>query len=140
MSMSGKSTQLHKETTASQAGFTFIELILVILLMSTLLSVAMLNYSSLQEQTLTDLARTDLQVLRAAIKAYYIKHQAYPDTLNSLVSNPSEQYMDELPTDKFGSGGNYGYDKTQRKIWSRGPDGMDNRGADGKDIVLILRP
>lgn len=123
-----------------QEGFTFLELILVIVLLSTLLSVATLNYSSLQEQTLTDLAQADLQVLRAAIKSYYIKHQTYPDSLNALIINPNERYLDELPRDKFGSGETYGYSKDQRKIWSRGPDRVDDHGVEGKDIVLTFGP
>lgn len=139
MSTSVESKMLQPNFFDGQEGFTFIELILVILLLSTLLSVAVLNYSSLHEQTLTDLARADLHVLRAAVKSYYLKHQTFPDSLNALVSNPNEHYMDELPQDKFGSG-SYGYDKNQRKLWSRGPDGVDDHGTDGKDIVLSFQP
>lgn len=123
-----------------EKGYTFIELMLVVMLLSILATIAVLNYSDLQQQTTTDLAWADLKVLRAAIRAYYMKYQNYPADLATLQSNG---YIDEIPKDKFSPKNIYlytaGTSTTQCKLWSRGPNGIDNSGG-GDDLNLTFGP
>lgn len=122
-------------------GFTFLELIIVVLLLATLASVAMLNYSGLQETATQDLVKTDLQVLRAALRSYYLEKTTFPTSLNQLVA---DKIMDELPDDKFagGSGVIYRYQlisANSARLWSVGPNKADNSGS-ADDIVLQVSP
>ena len=82
-----------------QSGFTLVEMIFVVLLLSTLLTMVSLNFSGLQEQTTLEIVNVDLKVIRTAAKSYYLDRNAFPSSLNDLTG-----YLDELPEDKFLNG------------------------------------
>ncbi|HYH03922.1 MAG TPA: hypothetical protein VEC37_12525 [Bacillota bacterium] len=122
-------------------GFTFLELIFVVLLLATLASVAMLNYSGLQEGTTRDLVKAELQVLRAALRSYYLEMNTFPADLNQLVT---DKIMDGLPDDKFieGSGVSYRYQRnssSSAQVWSVGPNKANNSSS-ADDVVLQVFP
>lgn len=109
-------------------GFTFIEMITVVLLISILATVAMLEYSGIQRQVKTDLVHADLKILRAAVRAYYMDHHAYPPDLHHLAT---EGYLEENPDDKFAPiGSKYKFDINALKISSIGSDGISDTNDD----------
>jgi general secretion pathway protein G len=79
-------------------GFTLVELLVVISLISILAGLAVVNYRNgvvrAQESTL----KTDLFRMRDAIDQYYADKGKYPSSLDSLVS---EKYLREIPEDPF---------------------------------------
>ena len=122
-----------------QSGFTLVEMIFVVLLLSTLLTMVSLNFSGLQEQTTLEIVNVDLKVIRTAAKSYYLDRNAFPSSLNDLTG-----YLDELPEDKFlnGSGTKYRLSSTGSscKVWSVGPDRNNDNGDSNKDVVLSFSP
>lgn len=127
--------------TPAEAGLTFLELIFTVLLLATLASIAMLNYGELQQDTVRELAGTDLKVIRAALRSYYLDHGTFPDNLARLVE---VKLLDAVPDDKFldGSGTKYHYQlmsASSAKLWSVGPNRVDNTGL-ADDEVLQVSP
>ena len=84
--------------TGRQAGFTLVELLIVISLISILAAMGLVQYRnsvmSAKEATL----HTDLFRMRDAIDQYYADKGKYPSALDSLVS---DGYMRRVPEDPF---------------------------------------
>lgn len=120
-------------------GFTLVEMIFVVILLSTLITIASLSFSGIQEQTTRDLVLIDLKIIRMAAKSYYIDHKSFPASLNDLSG-----YLDELPEDKFLSqtGTKYQLSSSESTctVWSVGPNRTDDHGDINKDIVLSFGP
>lgn len=129
---------------SGEAGFTFLEMILVVLLLAILVSIAALSYGDLKEDMTRDLVKVDLNTLKAAVKSYYMKNRSLPADLDVLVNN--NLLTGPLPDDKFVDGSNlkylYNLSGNTVTIWSRGPDRIENHssGNDGDDIVFSFGP
>ena len=69
----------------------------------------------------------DLLLLRLALQAHKLETGAYPATLNALQGT----YLARIPTDAFADGKPFRYTLAggTYKLWSIGPDGVDNGGA-----------
>ena len=84
--------------TGRQAGFTLVELLIVISLISILAAMGLVQYRnsvvSAKEATL----KQDLFRMRDAIDQYYADKGKYPSALDSLVS---DGYMRKVPADPF---------------------------------------
>ena len=85
-----------RNTKTGSSGFTLVELLIVISLISILAAMGLVQYRnsviSAREATL----RTDLFRMRDAIDQYYADKGKYPSALDSLVS---EGYMRKVPED-----------------------------------------
>jgi len=93
-----------------------------------------------------DQAQTDLRELKASITVYKISSSSYPESLADLIvplgtDFPQGAYPHgELPTDPWGNGYSFAMEmhpKKKRlmpKLWSFGPNGVDEAGA-GDDIL-----
>ena len=84
--------------------------------------------------------------VRVALQVYFYEHDsAYPDSLSAL-SDPTEAFPDgvlegsALPDDGWSRPLRYAVDpaKDGYRLWSVGPDGIDQEGA-GDDIVVTVR-
>ncbi|HBE77783.1 MAG TPA: hypothetical protein DDW65_08355 [Firmicutes bacterium] len=124
---------------ANEAGFSLIELLFVITILAVLIPIAVLTYSGVQTKVTTDLVTVDLKVIGAAARTYYMKNGTFPIGIQTLVD---DGYLDELPKDKFVSGG-VGYrfipSSNPFKVWSIGPNKSDDGGA-ADDIKLEFAP
>jgi len=87
-----------------QAGFTLIELIVVVTIIGILAGVAISNVKWAQQKAREAALHHDLTEIRKAIDDYYADKQKYPDSLQTLVS---EKYLRTLPKDPI----------TQRADW-----------------------
>jgi general secretion pathway protein G len=81
-----------------ERGFTLIELLVVITLIVVLSSVALVGYRNSVQLAREATLKDDLFKLRDAIDQYYADKNAYPPSLDSLVS---DGYVRALPVDPF---------------------------------------
>ena len=83
---------------ASAAGWTLIELVVVVSLMSTLVAIAMVGYGTAVTRAREAVLKEDLFRMRDAIDQYYADRTEYPPALENLVS---EGYLRAIPEDPF---------------------------------------
>jgi general secretion pathway protein G len=90
-----RNSQLHRQL---QRGFTLVELLVVISLISILAAMAVVQYRNSIQHTQEATLKTNLFRMRDAIDQYYADKGKYPASLDALVS---EQYLRRIPDDPF---------------------------------------
>ena len=78
------------------AGFTLIELMVVMSLIAVLAGIAMVQYTTTVQRSREAVLREDLFRLRDAIDQYYADKGKWPGSLSDLVS---DKYLREIPKD-----------------------------------------
>ena len=84
----------------SAAGFTLIELMVVMALIVILAGVGVMQYTNSVKRAQEATLKEDLFQLRGAIDQYYADKNKYPESLETLVS---EKYIRAVPVDPFTS-------------------------------------
>ena len=79
-----------------EKGFTLVELLIVISLISILAAMGLVQYRNSVVSSKEAVLRTDLFRMRDAIDQYYADKSKYPSSLDSLVS---DGYLRKLPED-----------------------------------------
>ena len=87
-----------------EVGFTLIELMIVMLIMSILIGIAAIAYDKTVVKARESVLKQDLQTLRQAIDNYTLDKQQAPQSLEDLVDS---HYLREVPVDPI----------TQQKDW-----------------------
>jgi general secretion pathway protein G len=87
-----------REQSFAQAGWTMIELLIVMSIIMILTALALTSYRNSVTLAREAALRSDLMMMREAIDQYYADKGRYPETLQSLVS---ESYLRALPKDPF---------------------------------------
>lgn len=85
---------------ASAAGWTLIEMMVVVALITVLVGIAAAQYRNGVIRAQEAVLKEDLFRMRDAIDQYYSDKQQYPEALEALVS---EGYLRTLPQDPFTS-------------------------------------
>jgi type II secretion system protein G len=115
------------------SGFTLIELIVVMVIVSLLVTIAAPRYfGSLQKSKETALRQT-LAVTRDALDKYYGDNGKYPDSLDALIA---KRYLRTLPVDPI-TGSNSTWTVVAPEDSTKGGvndihSGADGLGQDGK--------
>ena len=86
----------HRRVRSSASGFTLIQLLVVLALISILAAMGVVQYKNGVRHTQESVLRTDLFRMRDAIDQYYADKNKYPATLETLVS---DGYMRRIPED-----------------------------------------
>jgi len=81
---------------AGEAGFTLIELMVVMLIIGVLMAIAVPNYISAVKAAKESVLKEDLHVLRNAIDSYTMDKQKAPQSLQDLVEGG---YLKSVPMD-----------------------------------------
>jgi general secretion pathway protein G len=81
-----------------ERAFTLIELLIVMAIIGTLLTIAVPRYFRALEHAREAVLKEDLSTLREAIDKYYADLNEYPDTLAALVD---KHYVRAVPVDPF---------------------------------------
>lgn len=89
---------MFNHTRENQKGFTLIEMMIVISLISILATIAMPNFQKSVIRAKETSLRRSLFVLRDVIDQYYADHGKYPDSLAALAQ---EKYIRDVPKDPF---------------------------------------
>jgi general secretion pathway protein G len=80
------------------AGFTLIELMIVITIIFILIGIAAMRYDRSVQRAREAVLKSDLQVMRQAIDNYTLDKEVAPQSLDDLV-NPQAPYLREIPVD-----------------------------------------
>lgn len=131
------------------AGFTLVELMVVIVIIGLLATVVMINVMPSQDRAMVEKARADVSVLEQAVETYRLENLVYPRTehgLDALLRAPAGLarperyrrggYIRRLPTDPWGNPYQYRQpgEHGAFDIYSFGADGATGGEADGADI------
>ena len=84
--------------TRGDGGFTLVELLVVIAMITILAAMAVVQYRNSVQRTQEATLKTNLFRMRDAIDQYYADKGKYPSSLDTLVS---EQYLRKIPIDPF---------------------------------------
>ncbi|GAB4523482.1 MAG: type II secretion system major pseudopilin GspG [Parvularculaceae bacterium] len=134
---------------STKAGFTLIELMVVIVIIGLLTTVVVINVLPSQDRAMIEKARADIRTLEQAIELYRLDLLAYPSTdegLEALVSPPARLqrperyrqggYIRRLPDDPWGNPYQYVFpgEHGAFDIYSLGADGRLGGDGDAADI------
>ena len=99
-----------------RAGFTLIEVLLVLVILVILGSLAVTAYGPMRKKAQIDAARAAISMFETPLEAYHLHMDAYPSDLNGL----REAH--------YASPGTHNPDSYD--LWSVGPDGADGTADD----------
>ena len=132
---------------AREAGFTLIEVMVVIVILGVLAALIVPRVMSRPDEARVVAARQDISSLLQAVKLYRLDNRRYPSTeqgLQALVSKPSsgplpekwQPYLDKLPLDPWGKPYQYLQPGTHGEvdIFSLGADNLP--GGEGFDADI----
>jgi len=115
---------------ASRAGFTLVEILLVVAILGILASVAVVNMHGHTLKANINACRTSIGAIQTAIDTYDVDNGAYPPSLQALITKGSENnwngpYLrNGLPKDQWGAEFQYTPKDNGYEIRSAGPDGQ----------------
>ena len=130
-----------------QAGFTLIELMVVLVIIGVLAALIVPNVLDRADDARSTAARTDVTNVMQALKLYRLDNQRYPTSeqgLQALINKPTtaplplnwRPYLEKLPNDPWGRPYQYlnpGV-KGEIDVMSFGADGQS--GGEGKDADI----
>ena len=87
-----------RPTRWAQGGWTLIEMVIVILLITVLAGISLANYRHAVTRSQEAVLKEDLFHMRNAIDQYYADKAAYPPNLEALAS---DGYLRKIPDDPF---------------------------------------
>lgn len=115
------------------AGFTLIEILLVVVIIGMLATIAAINVPKFLGQGREGKAKADVSSISTAINAYNMVEGKYPSSLSTLTEG-NDPYMQTLPKDPWGRDYQYASSSSRRglrfEVYSLGEDGSPS----GDDI------
>lgn len=133
----------------AEAGFTLVEVMVVVVIIGLLATAVMINVLPSQDRAMKEKARTDVAVLEQAVETYRLENLTFPTSdqgLSALVTPPpglsrpdryrEGGYIRRLPQDPWGNPYQYRYPGEHGRfdVWSLGADGQQGGEGDDADI------
>jgi len=126
------------------AGFTLIEVMVVVVILGILAAIIVPKIMSRPEQARQVKVKQDLLAIQSALDLYKLDNGLYPSTdqgLQALVVKPTtspvpqnwkpEGYLQQLPSDPWGQPYQYINDNEKLRIFSYGPKGKEGNSEIG---------
>ncbi len=121
----------------AEAGFTLVELMVVIVIIGLLATVVIINVLPATDKAAITKAKADVGVLEQGVEMYRLNKLRYPSGSEGLQAVVAERYVKRLPKDPWGNDYRYaapGRDGRQFDIYSYGADGRE--GGEGQDADI----
>ena len=122
---------------AADAGFTLIEVLLVVVIIGILVAVVMPKLTGRGKEAQIAAAKASIENISLAIDLYEVDNGAYPASLQALITKGSElnwrgPYLKkgEIPLDPWGKEFTYSSKENGYELKSFGPNGVDGGGDD----------
>lgn len=121
----------------AEAGFTLVELMVVIVIIGLLATVVVINVMPAQDTARVKKAQADIALLEQGVEMYRLNKLTYPPAGQGLQALTAEGFVRRLPDDPWGNP--YGYrvpggDGRPYDIFSLGADGREGGEGDDADI------
>lgn len=128
-----------------QAGFTLIEIMVVVIIIGLLSAMILPNMFAKVDQATLIKAKNDISKIESAAQMYKLDNFAYPTTsegIQALVTNPGKStwtgYLDSVPKDPWNNPYQYASPGTHNAgkfdIWSYGADGAAGGEGTAADV------
>ncbi len=115
------------------AGFTLIEILLVVVIIGMLATIAAINVPKYLGQGRVSKAKADVSSIGTALQLYNMNEGKYPASLSALMEG-NDPYMQSIPKDPWGKDYQYAVGSSRKglrfEIFSFGEDGQQS----GDDI------
>ncbi|MDX9998100.1 MAG: type II secretion system major pseudopilin GspG [Phenylobacterium sp.] len=133
----------------AEAGFTLVEVMVVVVIIGLLATVVMINVLPSQDRAMREKARADVAVLEQAIETYRLENLSFPTSAQGLaaltappqgLARPDRYreggYVRRLPQDPWGNPYQYAYpgERGRFDVYSFGADGQ--KGGEGNDADI----
>ena len=130
----------------ARAGFSLVELMVVIVILGLLATVVVINVLPARDRAMVEKAGVDVAMLEGAVDTYRLDNLDYPPNLEALVEAPAGParpdryrqggYVRRLPEDPWGNPYQYRHpgERGAVDIWSFGADGEPGGEGDDADI------
>ncbi|MFO0903633.1 MAG: type II secretion system major pseudopilin GspG [Pirellulales bacterium] len=132
-----------------RGGFTLMEVLLVLVILVILGSIVGVSINASRKKALRNAADVQLKTLKGPLENFNLDIGSYPSTQQGLqalraapadLANPAKwdgPYLGaDVPNDPWNNPYQYEGVGTQFRIWSFGPNGVDEQGA-GDDIQVV---
>ncbi|MCR9208897.1 MAG: type II secretion system protein GspG [bacterium] len=128
-----------RRSTAARAGFTLLELLLVLSILVVIGGIVLVNITGAQAEANANATTTQLNSLKSNIQMYQIRMNSLPETLEQLRDGPSDSakkakwvapIITEIPLDAWGNALTYSVNGNTFEIRSGGIDGQVNTDDD----------
>ena len=128
---------LKSESHDHRAGFTLVEILLVVAILGILAGVAVVSLKGRTKTASIQATRTSIQAIGTAIDTYEVDNGIYPQSLQNLLTKGNESnwngpYMKDgrMPKDAWGTDFSYSLQGENYKLSSAGPDGQSGSADD----------
>lgn len=119
------------------AGFTLIELMVVIAILSILAAVVGVNVLGAFGEGSIAAAKTEIKSLADAVIMFKLENGKFPPDLETLINNPKRNYLskNEIPADPWDNKYIYQVEGATFRIISYGADGTPGGDGENADIA-----
>ena len=133
------------QVSAKQAGFTLIEIMVVVIIIGLLSAVILPNVLGQRDKASIIKAESDISQITNQLQLYRLDNFAYPSTsegIQALVTNPGKStwtgYLNSLPKDPWGNNYQYTFPGSNNTngfdLWSLGADSQAGGEGQNADI------
>lgn len=121
----------------SEAGFTLVELMVVIVIIGLLATVVIINVMPATDKAAVTKAKADISTLEQGVEMFRLNNLQYPTPQQGLKAVVDQGYVKRLPNDPWGNAYQYsapGRDGRAFEITSLGGDGKPGGEDQNADI------